>query len=102
MGPCDYSDLVAVTRLSDENPEPKAPGGETIIIGWIMSCVAFPIIIFIGLWLVANSLEVGIYGFIGLGLWGAGRYGTKNSLVARLRYRTTKRERLIIARRLSE
>ncbi len=102
MGPCDYSDLIASSRLSDDKPESKAPGGETIIIGWIMGCVAFPIIIFIGLWVMANSLEVGIYGFIGLGLWGAGRYGTNNSLVARLRYRTTKRQRLIIARRLSE
>ncbi len=102
MGPCDYSDLVASQPISDVDAD-KAPGGETVIIGWIMGCVAFPVIIFIGLWVMAHSLEVGVYGFIGLGLWGASRYGTKNSLVARLRYRTfTKRERLIIARRLSE
>ena len=101
MEPCDYSDLVASQKISDVDSG-QAPGGETIVIGWIMSCVAFPVIVFIGLWVMAHSLEVGIYGFIGLGLWGAGRYGTNNSLVSRFRYRTTKRERLIIARRLSE
>ena len=103
MGPCDYSDLIASGKISDVKSDEQAPGGETIIIGWIMSCVAFPFIIFIGLWVMANSFEVAIYGLIGLGFWGAGRYGTNNSLVARFRYRTfTKRERLIIARRLSE
>ena len=102
MGPADYSDLVASQPISDPKSDPQAPGGETVVIGWIMGCVAFPVIVFIGLWVAAHSLEVGIYGFIGLGLLGAGRYGTNNSLVARFRYRTTKRQRLIIARRLSE
>lgn len=102
MGPCDYSDLVASQPISDVESDKQAPGCETVIIGWIMGCVAFPIIIFIGLWLKAYSLEVGVYGFIGLGLWASARYGTNKSLVARFRYRTTKRERLIIARRLSE
>ena len=103
MGLIDYSDLVASRPISDVKSDEQAPGGETIVIGWIMLCVAFPTIIFIGLWVMAHSLEVGIYGFIGLGFWGAGHYGTNNSLVARFRYRTfTKRERLIIARRLSE
>jgi len=103
MGLIDYSDLVASGKISDVKSDSQAPGGETIIIGWIMGCVAFPIIIFIGLWLMAHSFEVAVYGFIGLGLWASARYGTNNSLVARLRYRKfSKRERLIIARRLSE
>ncbi len=103
MGPCDYSDLVASGRISDDKADGRAPGGETVIIAWIMGCVAFPIVVFMGLWVDANFLEVGIYGFIGLGFWAAGHYGTNNSIVARLRYRKfTARERLIIARRLSE
>jgi hypothetical protein len=102
MGPCDYSDLVASGKISDVESDGQAPGIETVIIGWIMGCVAFPIICFIGLWLAAHSLEVVVYGFIGLGLWGAAHYGTNDSLVARFRYRATKRQRLIIARRLSE
>ena len=61
MGPCDYSDLIASGKISDAKSDGQAPGGETIIIGWIMGCVAFPIIIFIGLWFVAHSLEVRLY-----------------------------------------
>lgn len=102
MGPCDYSDLIASGKISDAESDKQAPGGETVIIAWIMSCVAFPTIVFMGLWVKAYCLPIIIFGFIGLGFWACGHYGTKNSLVARLRYRTTKRERLIIARRLSE
>lgn len=96
LGEAIISDLMGGTDKK------RVPGGETVIIAWIMGCVAFPIIAFIGLWLKAYSLEVGVYGFIGLGLWACGHYGTNRSIVSRFRYRYTKQERLIIKRRLSE
>lgn len=101
MGPIDYSDLVASRKISDPVAS-KAPGGETVIIAWIMGCVAYPIIIFMGLWIEAHLFPIIICGFIGLGLWACGYYGTNKSLWRRLRYRPTRTQRAKVRRRLSE
>lgn len=101
MGLIDYSNLVATTKISDGTTG-QAPGGETIIIGWIMSCVSFPIIIFMGLFLCEFIGLIAPVVIIGLAIWACGYYGTNRSLWARFRYRTTKRQRMIIGRRLSE
>lgn len=100
MGPIDYSDLVATMKISDHSTN-KAPGGETIIIAWIMGCVAFPIVIFMGLFLYEFIGLIAPVAIIGLAMWACGYYGTNHSIVARFRYRCSRRQRLIIKRRLS-
>jgi hypothetical protein len=103
MGLIDYSDLVATTKLSDEAQTTDKPeGGETVIIGLIMGVVSFPIIVLMGLFvwhLIGLIIPIAV---IGLGFWACGHYGTNDSLTARFRYRTTKRSRAIIERRLSD
>jgi hypothetical protein len=103
MGPdmdYDYSDMVIATRLSDGKADGKAPGLETVIIGWIMLCVAFPITILMGLFVWHHIGPIAAAGIIGLGFWACGHYGTNNSLLRRLRYRSRAKHCAKIRRRL--
>ncbi len=102
MGPCDYSDMVIATRLSDGKGDSKAPGCETVVIAWIMLCVSFPIVILMGLFVWKYIGLIAGSGLIGLGFWACGHYGTNNSLWRRLRYRPTASHCAKIRRRLSE
>lgn len=101
MGPVDYSDVIRSTPLSDDTDDGEAPGFETLIIGWIMLVVSFPIIVFMGLFAWHNISPIVTASIIGLGLWACVYYGTNDSLVARFRCRTTRRRRVTIERRLS-
>jgi len=100
MGPFDYSDMVIATRLSDGKAADKPPGFETVIIGLLVSCVTFPIVILMGLFVWHHIGLSATCGFIGLGFWACGYYGTNNSLLRRLRYRTRARQCAKIRHRL--
>jgi hypothetical protein len=104
IGP-GYSDVVIATKRTDETYGTKPDGwqvysyftklflsvigiiiGATFVIGITLN--------FIG-WIVACAV-------IGLLLWCCKRYGTNRSVFDRFRYRTTRAQRQIILRRLSD
>lgn len=103
IGP--FAETMITTRESDvdETTDNKNSGSMIhVIITLFIIGPAMWFLIFMGLFTWAYIGLIIPITIIGLAIWACGYYGTNNSIIDKIRYRTTKAQRAIIKRRLSD
>jgi len=86
-----------VAETTDKDTEAIA----SVLIAMLLLGPALLVMFFMGLFVMSNIETISPLAIIGLIFWVCCRYGSKNSILNRFRYRITKAQRATILRRLS-